>query len=118
VESPKYKCGCRSGKSCFITYDQAQADVKGKHLQSGALIETLSEECPPSLIRGHLGVALGVEPVAAVFDQRDRAVEVCDYDLRCFHCLHSSSTRSTHSSGALWVDSAQKPDSERCLLVL
>ena len=30
-------------------------------------------------------MALGVEPVAAVFDQRDRAVKVCDYDLRCFH---------------------------------
>ena len=26
-----------------------------------------------------------VEPVSTVFDQRDRAVEVCDYDLRCFH---------------------------------
>ena len=28
VESPKYKCGCRSGKSCFLTYDQAQAEIK------------------------------------------------------------------------------------------
>jgi hypothetical protein len=27
VESPKYKCGCRSGKSCFLTYDQAQAEI-------------------------------------------------------------------------------------------
>jgi len=27
VESPKYNCGCRSGKSCFLTYDQAKAEI-------------------------------------------------------------------------------------------
>src|SRR5262245_60964159 len=85
-------------------------DVVTGHLQSlqgpyhrpiRQIALALSEECPPSLSRGHLGMALGVELVAAALDQRDRAVEVCDYDHRCFHCLHSSSTRLTHSSGTL-----------------
>jgi hypothetical protein len=28
VNSPKYNCGCCSGKSCFRTYDQAQAEIR------------------------------------------------------------------------------------------
>lgn len=28
VESPKYNCGCRSGKSCFLSFEQAQAEIK------------------------------------------------------------------------------------------
>jgi hypothetical protein len=28
LDSPKYNCGCRSGKSCFRSYDQAQAEIK------------------------------------------------------------------------------------------
>jgi len=44
ADSPKYNCGCRSGKSCFLTFNQAQAEIgrfrakrssfkiEGKHL--------------------------------------------------------------------------------------
>jgi hypothetical protein len=39
-------------------------------------------------------MAFGVEPVAPVFDQRDRAVEIGDYNLWCFHFTHSILTTS------------------------
>jgi hypothetical protein len=28
ADSPKYNCGCRSGKSCFLNYDQANAEIR------------------------------------------------------------------------------------------
>jgi hypothetical protein len=28
AESPKYNCGCRSGKSCFRSYGEGQAEIK------------------------------------------------------------------------------------------
>jgi hypothetical protein len=28
AESPKYNCGCRSGKSCFRSYGEAQGELK------------------------------------------------------------------------------------------
>lgn len=27
-DSPKYNCGCRSGKSRFLTFEQAQSEIK------------------------------------------------------------------------------------------
>jgi hypothetical protein len=33
----KYNCGCRSGKSCFLTYSQAQAEVKRFKVRRAAI---------------------------------------------------------------------------------
>jgi hypothetical protein len=46
------------------------------------IVDAFREKLPPSLIRGHLGMALGVEPLSSMINQRDRAVQVCDYDIR------------------------------------
>jgi hypothetical protein len=39
-------------------------------------------------------MAFGVEPMPSVFDQRDRAVEICDYDFRICHAIPSLKLRN------------------------